>query len=160
MGETPTLPRKWVLVVEENGQLRALWKQVLQTAGYAVIATHDGLDAMWILWHLCPHLIVLDLAMPRLSGWELFHVLRANNALRGTPVLLVSARADQPPPHPDPTHGLNIVGRLQKPLGGEALLVHVQHALADQDSVLRLLRLRGAMGLREVSQPADAKEGH
>jgi len=157
VGETPTLPRKWVLVVEDDGQLRALWKQVLQTAGYAVVTTSDGLDAMWIVWDLCPHLIVLDIALPRLSGWELFHVLRANDPLRGTPILLVSTGPDEPPSHPDPTHGLNVVGRLHKGMGAGALLAHVEHALAGQDSLLRPVNLRSILGTREDSQPGDAK---
>ena len=62
--------RKWVLVVDDNARLRALWIEVLEEAGYRAIGSEDGLAAGDLMRDLFPDLILLDLRMPRASGWD------------------------------------------------------------------------------------------
>ena len=65
-----------VLVVDDDPGLRGLISTVLEGAGFVVYQAEDGLDALAILGNLLPDLIMSDLSMPRMSGYELVPVVR------------------------------------------------------------------------------------
>src|SRR4029453_12276054 len=92
-GKTP--PRRWVLVVDDNARLRALWIEVLEEAGYRAIGSEDGLAAAELIRDLFPDLILLDLRMPRASGWDFLENLRANSRWHTIPVVIVSVHLDE-----------------------------------------------------------------
>jgi DNA-binding response OmpR family regulator len=80
-----------VLLVEDDAQTRQLYRQVLMTAGFRVIAVGDGMDALAFLeQHDPPDAIVLDLTLPRLSGTELHQELRAHSRTSRIPVVVVT----------------------------------------------------------------------
>jgi CheY-like chemotaxis protein len=117
-------PRKWILVVDDNAQLRTLWLEVLTGAGYAAVGSEDGLAAAELIRDLFPDLILLDLRMPRQSGWDFLENVRANPRWHGIPVVIVSAHLDEGPDLADDA-GLNIVGRMVKPVSVNDLLAKV-----------------------------------
>jgi CheY-like chemotaxis protein len=120
-------PRKWVLVVDDNAKLRALWLEVLQGAGYASVGSEDGLSAIDLIRDLLPDLIILDLRMPRATGWDFLENLRGNAQWGSIPVLVVSAHLDE---GPELDHaGLNIVGQMAKPVGVADLLVKIRQVI-------------------------------
>ncbi|MBI1893874.1 MAG: response regulator [Candidatus Rokubacteria bacterium] len=121
-------PRKWVLVVEDDYDLRHLWLEALQGSGYATLAAADGAEALWVLRHLYPHLIVLDLQMPRVSGWEVLETIRRHSVLRTVPILIVSGHLDEPG-RQDVERGVNVVSILEKPVSVERFLTTVREGL-------------------------------
>lgn len=121
-------PRKWILVVDDNARLRSLWIEVLEGAGYAAVGSEDGLSAAELIRDLFPDLILLDLRMPRASGWDFLENVRGNPKWQSIPVVIVSAHLDE---GPDLTtlSGLNIVGQMEKPVAVTDLLAKVQDVI-------------------------------
>jgi chemosensory pili system protein ChpA (sensor histidine kinase/response regulator) len=116
--------RKWVLVVDDNARLRALWIEVLEEAGYKAVGSEDGLAAADLIRDLFPDLILLDLRMPRASGWDFLENVRANPRWHTIPVVIVSAHLEEGPDLAADS-GLNIVGQLAKPVSVADLLEKV-----------------------------------
>jgi len=84
-------PRKRVLVVEDSITSRMLLKGILESAGYAVRTAVDGVDAFTALREDRIDLVVSDVEMPRMNGFDLASRIRADNRLADLPVVLVSA---------------------------------------------------------------------
>src|SRR5262245_7581752 len=122
---TKIRPRKWVLVVDDNARLRALWIEVLEEAGYKGVGSEDGLAAAELIRDLFPDLILLDLRMPRASGWDFLENVRANPRWHTIPVVIVSAHLEEGPDLAADS-GLNIVGQLAKPVSVSDLLAKVE----------------------------------
>lgn len=79
-----------ILIVEDDSQLRELYRNALRTAGYVVAAVEDGADALRQIEHSLPSLVVLDLALPRLGGRDVHRELKARPETRNIPVIIVS----------------------------------------------------------------------
>ena len=121
-------PRKWILVVDDNSRLRNLWIEVLENSGYAAVGSEDGLSAGELIRDLVPDLIVLDLRMPRASGWDFLENVRTNPRWRNIPVVIVSAHLDEGPDLAADA-GLNIVGRMEKPVAVAELLAKIREII-------------------------------
>ena len=87
--------RKAVLVVEDSITSRMLLKNVLEAAGYYVKPTVDGLDALSALHDEEFDLVISDIEMPRMDGFELTSKIRSDNRLSRIPVMLVTALESQ-----------------------------------------------------------------
>jgi CheY-like chemotaxis protein len=87
-----------ILLVEDDEDVLLSLSEQLRDAGYAVDASADGKHA-WdrLINGSRPSLIVLDLKLPGLSGWELLERLRSSTVLVGIPVVVVSAYLGFPP---------------------------------------------------------------
>lgn len=83
--------RKSILVAEDSITSRTLLKNILETAGYDVRTAVDGADALATLKTAAFDLLVSDVEMPRLSGFELAAKVRSDPKLAGLPVVLVTA---------------------------------------------------------------------
>lgn len=83
--------RRRVLVVEDDRDNRELMAQILEGAGYDVVAVEDGADAIAFATRDRPGLVVLDLKLREIDGWEVLAAMRAKPSLRDVPVLVVSA---------------------------------------------------------------------
>ena len=88
--ETPA-ERQSILVVEDSITSRALLKNILESAGYQVAAAVDGIDALTLLKTERFDLVVSDVEMPRMDGFDLTARIRADKALAQMPVVLVTA---------------------------------------------------------------------
>ena len=88
--ETPT-----ILVVEDSITSRMLLKGILESAGYEVKTAVDGLDAFMMLRSERFDVLVSDVEMPRLNGFDLTARVRTDNTLRDLPVVLVTALASR-----------------------------------------------------------------
>lgn len=126
--EARPVPRKWVLVVDDDARIRAVWTEALTSAGYAVVGSEDGMSALELIRDLFPDLILLDLNMPRLSGWGFLDTVRDHPHWSRIPILIVSAYLDDPD-RPITEAGLNIVGRLEKPVRLTRLIAKVRETV-------------------------------
>jgi two-component system, chemotaxis family, sensor kinase CheA len=89
--KTPQAPQKRVLVVEDSITSRMLLKGILESAGYVVRTAVDGVDAFTALREDHIDLVVSDVEMPRMNGFDLAGRIRADKRLADLPVVLVSA---------------------------------------------------------------------
>jgi CheY-like chemotaxis protein len=136
-------PQRPILVVDDDPTLRELLRRTLEREGYAVLEADDGHAALARIAERLPGLILLDLMMPHMNGFELLTELRVRPEWRGIPVVVVTAKdltAEE-------RQRLN--GHVEKilakgALGPEALLAEVRELVAAS-----LARRRGA------PRPAD-----
>ena len=85
---------KRILVVEDHSSVRTLFRVILESEGYRVSEAEDGDTALEMAESLRPHLILLDLMMPRLDGERVIQELQEKAELRSTPVIVVSAKEE------------------------------------------------------------------
>jgi len=113
-----------VLVVDDDPYIRDVIAELLEDEGYAVARAANGAEALDILHHrpAPPCVILLDLMMPQMNGWEFRAAQRKDPAIAPIPVVTISAHADLL----DVAAQLDAAGHLPKPLDIERLLTTVQ----------------------------------
>ena len=122
--------RHRVLVADDDDDIRSLVTLRLSRAGYEVIAARDGEEALQLAREHRPDVAVLDVGMPRLSGWEVTERLRENEATHGLPVILLTARAQES----DVARGYEVGAQayIKKPFSPQELRERVQAILEDE----------------------------
>ena len=85
------MSRETILVVDDEKHIVELARLYLEQAGYQVESEADGQGALTAVRHLQPALVVLDLMLPGLDGWEVCKRLRAENDV---PIIMLTARSD------------------------------------------------------------------
>jgi DNA-binding response OmpR family regulator len=83
-----------ILVADDEDDLRDVVAFRLQVAGYEVVTADNGSDALEIARRELPALIVLDVSMPGMSGFDVCHQLHAAPRTAHTPIMMLSARSD------------------------------------------------------------------
>src|SRR5579883_1121241 len=83
--------RPLVLVVDDEPGIVEFLRYALEDNGYRVETARDGVDALAKIEHELPDVVVTDLMMPRLDGWEFCRRLRSSNATRSLPLIGMSA---------------------------------------------------------------------
>ena len=86
-----TPPR--ILVVEDDSDNRGMVVKVLTVAGYGVLEAADGASAVTVARREHPNLIVMDLAMPGVDGWEASRRLKSDPATADIPIIALTAFA-------------------------------------------------------------------
>jgi CheY-like chemotaxis protein len=79
-----------VLLAEDDRFLRKAAETTLKRSGYAVLATADGEEALRVAKSDPPDLILLDLVMPKMNGFEVLRALKRDAATAGIPVIILS----------------------------------------------------------------------
>lgn len=125
--ETASLS-KTILLVEDDPSVRFATTAFLEDEGFSVIPASTGADALLILMHTNPpDLIVLDLMLPLMSGWDVSAELAKDERLARVPVIIFSGVADGREAALLRVHPENCV---KKPVPPEKLLVAVRRCLA------------------------------
>ena len=88
-------PRPLVLVAEDDPDILTLITLTLELDGWDVVTAPDGARAFEAATARVPHLIVLDLMMPGLDGWEVTRMLRTHAATKDVPIMIVTAFAEE-----------------------------------------------------------------
>ena len=124
---------KRILCIEDEPEMIELIRLILARAGYEVLGAESGPDALDLLAaNPDIDLILLDLMMPEMDGWEVYQRLKADERTSQIPVIIVTAKAQRI----DRVLGLYIVGvddYLTKPFSPKMLLESVQKILEKQD---------------------------
>ena len=92
---TPEGDRPVVLVADDDNDIRDLVAFRLDRAGYEVLRAGDGQQALDLAREHQPDLAVLDVMMPKLTGYDVTRELRADNATSRIPVILLTARVQE-----------------------------------------------------------------
>lgn len=86
---------KTVLLIEDDGDLIRLLEYNLTEAGYLVLSARDGGSGLDIAERHAPDLVVLDVMMPGMDGWEVCRRLRASHTNPRVPILMLTAKAEE-----------------------------------------------------------------
>jgi DNA-binding response OmpR family regulator len=89
---------KKILVVDDKTELRTLLKSYLTGEGFEVVTAGDGREALFVARHEKPDLIVLDLMMPEMGGYDFMRLYRRESGASGgqeTPIIILTARLDE-----------------------------------------------------------------
>src|SRR5690606_27673077 len=82
-----------VLVVDDSVTMRKATGRLLERQGYKVLSARDGVEAMQLLQELTPDLLLLDVEMPRMDGFEVARQVRASERLRALPIVMITSRS-------------------------------------------------------------------
>ena len=114
-----------VLVVDDSITVRRVTQRLLQREGYRVTLAADGLQAIERLQEERPTLVLSDIEMPRMDGFDLLRNIRADQKLEGMPVVMITSRIAQK--HREMARELGANHYLGKPYSDEELLGLIQH---------------------------------
>ncbi len=117
-----------ILVIDDEENIRKLAKANLTASGYKVLVAPDGEEGLRLAQLERPDLILLDLRMPGMSGWDVLMVLKANRRLRRIPVIIMTATA---PEAMDQVRSMRTAGYVIKPFSADELLDTVRQVLGD-----------------------------
>ena len=118
-----------ILVVEDSPEIASLMSLTLRMEGYEVLQAATGARALQIAFAEIPSLILMDVMMPGLTGFQVADQLKADDRTRDIPIIFVTARHDVD----DRVHGLEVaVDYIAKPFAVPELLARVRAALRMQ----------------------------
>ncbi|MBK6632362.1 MAG: Hpt domain-containing protein [Betaproteobacteria bacterium] len=92
-GETPTAPRlPTVMIVDDSLTVRKIAGRLLSREGYHVVTAKDGVDALEQLLDVVPDVMLVDIEMPRMDGFDLTRNVRADARLKNVPIIMITSR--------------------------------------------------------------------
>lgn len=120
-----------ILVVDDQAEIREMTSMILANAGYAVDAAGSGPDALRRLRDEPYDLVLLDINMPGMDGWETLRLLRADDETAGLTVAMFSVKSEMR----DKVHGLQAgaIDYITKPFGVDEILRRVARLIARGD---------------------------
>ena len=115
---------KTILVVDDELEIVRFVRAYLEDAGYRVVVASEGQEALFVARHEKPDLVILDLMMPGMDGWDFFRRYRQE---RDTPVIMLTARVEES----DQVLGLELGADdyVTKPFSPRALVARVRAVL-------------------------------
>ena len=133
-------PPNHILVVDDSPDNVFLIQTILEEEGYAISTAEDGPSALAQIEHSPPHLVLLDVMMPGMDGFEVTRRIRKNTKLPFMPILLITAHDS-----PSVAQGLDIGADdfIRKPVEVEELLARVRsllrlkHSVDERDQIAR-----------------------
>jgi len=119
-----------VIYIEDDQEMIDLVRLILSRKGYEVIGANSGREGLDLIRKIIPDLILLDLMMPEMDGWEVYQQVKADESTRAIPVIVITAKAQSI----DKVLGLHIAkveDYIAKPFSPQDLLDSVAKVLAD-----------------------------
>jgi DNA-binding response OmpR family regulator len=124
--------KKKVVCVEDDAEMIDLVKLILSRQGFEVTGATGGRVGLEAIAREQPDLVLLDLMMPDVDGWEVYQQMKADDRMRDIPVIVVTAKAQSI----DKVLGLHIAkvdDYITKPFGPRELLSSVEKVLSKND---------------------------
>lgn len=114
-----------VLVVDDSVTVRKVTSRLLERHGMNVLTAKDGVDALLLLKERVPDVMLLDIEMPRMDGFEVLGHVRADEQLKELPIIMITSRSGQK--HRDRAMGLGVNEYLSKPYQESTLLESIAY---------------------------------
>ncbi len=93
--EKPTIKNPLVMVVDDSVTVRKVTTRLLEREGYDVITAKDGVDAIGILQDHQPNIMLLDIEMPRMDGFEVAKRVRSSQQHHALPIIMITSRTGE-----------------------------------------------------------------
>ncbi|MCL4871285.1 MAG: response regulator [Anaerolineae bacterium] len=127
-------PKRVVVCIEDEKEMIDLVKLILEQQGFQVFGADGGAEGLKQIENVEPDLVLLDLMMPGMDGWEVYQKMKASESMRTIPVVIVTAKA-QPIDKVLGLHIAKVDDYVTKPFGPRELLESVQKVLASKAAV-------------------------
>ncbi|VVQ15574.1 Sensor histidine kinase RcsC [Pseudomonas fluorescens] len=114
-----------VMVVDDSVTVRKVTSRLLERHGMNVLTAKDGVDAMLLLEEHLPDIMLLDIEMPRMDGFEVAAQVRGDERLQHLPIIMITSRTGQK--HRDRAMALGVNDYLGKPYQESVLLESIAH---------------------------------
>lgn len=134
MAGQPAIPRRKVICIEDEPAMIELVKLILDNRGFEVTGAVGGKEGLELIAKIAPDLVLLDLMMPDMNGWDVYQKMKASSAMKDIPVIIVTAKAQ----NIDKVLGLHIAkvqDYITKPFSPAELLKSINRVLAAQGEV-------------------------
>jgi two-component system response regulator VicR len=122
--------KKRILCIEDQPEMIQLIRLVLRRHGFEVEGALGGREGLRMIRENPPDLVLLDLMMPEVDGWEVYRQIRADERFKQLPVIAVTAKGQ----HVDRVVGVQVAGMndfITKPFGLDDLVTRVERVLND-----------------------------
>ena len=120
------------MVVDDSITMRKVTGRVLERHEYEVATAKDGVDALEKLHERVPDLMLLDIEMPRMDGYELATAMRADDRFRGVPIVMITSRTGEK--HRQRAFEIGVQRYLGKPYQEHELLRNVFELLEQEQA--------------------------
>lgn len=130
MPEAEAAPARRIMVVDDSITIRKVTARLLTRYGYDVVTARDGLDAVALLEERRPELILLDIEMPRMDGFEFAAHVREHPEFGDIPIIMITSRSGAK--HRERAERLGVNGYLGKPYLENDLLNAIEEQLDEE----------------------------
>ena len=119
-----------ILLVEDNSDNRVIYRRALDHFGYTVLEALDGEEAIRLARESLPDLILMDISIPRVNGWEVTKILLADDATKHIPIVALTAHALPQ----DRARGVEVgfARYLTKPIEPRRVIEEIERVMAGQ----------------------------
>ena len=127
-----TASKRRIVFIEDEEEMIDLVQLILTRQGFEVTGATDGQSGLRAIANLKPDLVLLDLMMPEMSGWDVYQKMKADDQMKNIPVIVITAKAQ----NIDKVLGLHIAkvqDYITKPFGPSELLQSVERVLKLDD---------------------------
>lgn len=122
-----TRARQLVMIVDDSVTVRKVTSRLLERHGYDVVTAKDGVDAIEQIEHIKPDVMLLDIEMPRMDGFEVTNMLRHHSIYRDLPIIMITSRTGEK--HRERAFSLGVTHYMGKPFQEADLLQHIEQVL-------------------------------
>ncbi|OGO70255.1 MAG: two-component system response regulator [Chloroflexi bacterium RBG_19FT_COMBO_56_12] len=137
-GRTVVEQARRLVYIEDEEEMIDLVRLILVRRGFTVIGANGGREGLDIVRRESPDLVLLDLMMPDMDGWDVYQQMKADETIRDIPVIVVTAKAQSI----DKVLGLTIAkveDYISKPFSPQELLDSVEKVLSQQQSSMQTI---------------------
>ena len=117
-----------ILSIEDDPEMSSLIQLIFERKGHRVIGARRGELGLELIKSLKPDVLLLDLMLPDIDGWELYRQMKTDKELAKVPIIIVSARSEEQ----DAANGFHVIDNdrfIQKPFEVKELVDTVTHML-------------------------------
>lgn len=121
------LSEKTVMVVDDSVTVRKVTSRFLEREGFRVITAKDGVEALQLLQDHIPDVMLLDIEMPRMDGFEVAKNIRTSSRLKALPIIMITSRTGEK--HRERAFSLGVNKYMGKPYQEDLLLTNIRELL-------------------------------
>jgi chemosensory pili system protein ChpA (sensor histidine kinase/response regulator) len=118
---------KVIMVVDDSVTVRKVTSRFLEREGFRVITAKDGVEALQLLQDHIPDVMLLDIEMPRMDGFEVAKNVRTSSRLRDIPIIMITSRTGEK--HRERAFELGVNKYMGKPYQEDLLLQNIQELI-------------------------------
>ncbi|HVO70911.1 MAG TPA: response regulator [Aggregatilineaceae bacterium] len=120
-----------IVCIEDSPETLELVRLILRKEGYDVTATSGGREGLQAIAQVKPDIVLLDLMMPDMDGWEVYQTMKADETMKAIPVIVITAKSQSI----DKVLGLHIAkvdDYITKPFSPTELVASIKKTLANR----------------------------